>query len=71
MRPETAEPTKREPKPLAGQQVSPAVEEEAIAKLQRLGYSPDEIRQQLKDESSHLYKLYFRFLRALHAWDSQ
>merc|ERR1719207_329810 len=50
--------------------VSPEVEQEAIAKLQRLGYAPDEIRQQLQDEGSHLYKLYFRFLRALHAWDT-
>jgi serine/threonine protein kinase len=62
---------KHEPKlPAQSATVSPAVEEEAIAKLQRLGYAPDEIRLQLQDDSSHLYKLYFRFLRALHAWDS-
>eukprot|EP00440_Ansanella_granifera_P006694 gb/GFBE01007256.1/.p1 GENE.gb/GFBE01007256.1/~~gb/GFBE01007256.1/.p1 ORF type:complete len:961 (+),score=159.43 gb/GFBE01007256.1/:1-2883(+) len=46
------------------------VEEEAISKLERLGYPRDEIVRQLKDESSHLCKLYHRFLKALTAWDS-
>jgi hypothetical protein len=45
------------------------IEEEAVAKLERLGYPREEIVRQLKDESSHLYKLYFRFLKALNAWD--
>lgn len=45
------------------------VEEEAISKLERLGYPRDEILRQLKDESSHLCKLYHRFLKALTAWD--
>lgn len=45
-------------------------EEEAICKLERLGYPRDEIVRQLKDESSHLCKLYNRFLKALTAWDS-
>jgi len=47
------------------------VEEEAIAKLERLGYSREEIIRQLREESSHLYKLYFRFLKALNAWDTK
>jgi hypothetical protein len=46
-------------------------EEEAISKLERLGYPRDEIVRQLKDESSHLCKLYYRFLKALTAWDSK
>eukprot|EP00930_Biecheleria_cincta_P021471 TRINITY_DN1590_c0_g1_i1.p1 TRINITY_DN1590_c0_g1~~TRINITY_DN1590_c0_g1_i1.p1 ORF type:complete len:949 (-),score=129.50 TRINITY_DN1590_c0_g1_i1:137-2983(-) len=46
------------------------VEEEAIVKLERLGYPRDEIVRQLKDETSHLCKLYHRFLKALTAWDS-
>jgi serine/threonine protein kinase len=46
-------------------------EEEAISKLERLGYPRDEIIRQLKDESSHLCKLYNRFLKALTAWDSK
>jgi serine/threonine protein kinase len=46
-----------------------AAEEEAIMKLQRLGYGRDEIIRQLKDENSHLYKLYYRFLKALNAWE--
>lgn len=46
-------------------------EEEAICKLERLGYPRDEIVRQLKDESSHLCKLYYRFLKALTAWDSK
>lgn len=48
------------------------VEEEAVVKLERLGYSREEILRQLKDESSHLYKLYFRFLKhTQNAWDTQ
>lgn len=47
------------------------VEEEAISKLERLGYPRDEIIRQLKDESSHLCKLYHRFLKALTAWDNK
>jgi len=47
------------------------VEEEAITKLERLGYPRDEIVRQLKDESSHLCKLYHRFLKALTAWDKK
>jgi len=47
------------------------VEEEAISKLERLGYPRDEIVRQLKDESSHLCKLYHRFLKALTAWDKK
>jgi len=47
------------------------IEEEAISKLERLGYPRDEIVRQLKDESSHLCKLYHRFLKALTAWDSK
>jgi len=47
------------------------MEEEAISKLERLGYPRDEIVRQLKDESSHLCKLYHRFLKALTAWDSK
>ena len=41
------------------------IEEEAVSKLERLGYSREEIIRQLKDESSHLHKLYFRFLKQL------
>jgi serine/threonine protein kinase len=53
-------------------QSAPAIEvdEEAIKKLQRLGYQREDIIEQLKNENSHLYKLYFRFLRALNAWDT-
>lgn len=47
------------------------VEEEAISKLERLGYPREEIVRQLKDPSSHLCKLYHRFLKALTAWDSK
>jgi len=46
-------------------------EEEAINKLERLGYTREEILRQLKDESSHLFKLYHRFLKALTAWNSK
>lgn len=48
-----------------------AVEEEAIAKLERLGYAREEIIRQLQEEGSHLYKLYFRFLKALNAWGTK
>lgn len=48
---------------------SKRLEEEALCKLERLGYARDEILRQLKDESSQLYKLYHRFLKALTAWD--
>jgi len=48
-----------------------SVEAEAIAKLERLGYPRDDIIRQLRDESSHLCKLYHRFLKALTAWDSK
>lgn len=48
---------------------SKRLEEEALCKLERLGYPRDEILRQLKDESSQLYKLYHRFLKALTAWD--
>eukprot|EP00931_Biecheleriopsis_adriatica_P100465 TRINITY_DN75782_c0_g1_i1.p1 TRINITY_DN75782_c0_g1~~TRINITY_DN75782_c0_g1_i1.p1 ORF type:complete len:963 (+),score=168.35 TRINITY_DN75782_c0_g1_i1:136-3024(+) len=54
----------------ADDRYSRRVEEEAISKLERLGYPRDEIVRQLKDESSHLCKLYHRFLKALTAWDS-
>ncbi|CAK0826867.1 unnamed protein product, partial [Prorocentrum cordatum] len=47
------------------------IEEEAISKLERLGYPREEIVRQLKDESSHLCKLYHRFLKALTAWDKK
>jgi len=47
------------------------IEEEAISKLERLGYPYEEIIRQLKDDSSHLCKLYHRFLKALTAWDSK
>jgi len=47
------------------------IEEEAMSKLERLGYPRDEIMKQLKDESSHLCKLYHRFLKALSAWDNK
>jgi hypothetical protein len=46
-------------------------EEEAVAKLERLGYAREEIIRQLKEEGSHLYKLYFRFLKALNAWGTK
>jgi len=49
----------------------PRIDDEAVAKLERLGYGRDEIIRQLRDEDSHLYKLYFRFLRALNAWDKK
>jgi serine/threonine protein kinase len=51
-------------------EVAITVDEEAIKKLQRLGYQREDIIEQLKNENSHLYKLYFRFLRALNAWDT-
>jgi hypothetical protein len=47
------------------------IEEEAINKLERLGYPREEILRQLKDDSSHLCKLYHRFLKALTAWDGK
>lgn len=47
----------------------PSRHSEAIAKLERLGYPREEIVRQLQDESSHLCKLYHRFLKALTAWD--
>jgi hypothetical protein len=47
------------------------IEEEAVNKLERLGYPREEILRQLKDESSHLCKLYHRFLKALTAWDAK
>jgi serine/threonine protein kinase len=49
-------------------QLTPAMETEAVAKLEKLGYKKDEILTQLKDENSHLYKLYFRFLKAVNSW---
>jgi serine/threonine protein kinase len=57
----------------AEDQIKPgfAVEEEAIAKLERLGYAREEIIRQLQEEGSHLYKLYFRFLKALNAWGTK
>jgi len=45
------------------------VQEEAIAKLERLGYARVEILEQLSDETSHLSKLYSRFVKALNAWE--
>jgi len=45
------------------------VQEEAIAKLERLGYGRLEIVEQLSDETSHLSKLYCRFVKALNAWE--
>lgn len=48
-----------------------SIEEEAIGKLERLGYPRDEIVRQLRDDSSHLCKLYHRFLKALSAWDAK
>lgn len=56
--------------PESDQRQNRRVEEEAISKLERLGYPRDEIIRQLKDDSSHLCKLYHRFLKALTAWDS-
>merc|ERR1711957_648699 len=54
------------PVPMLGDRaVGRRIEEEAISKLERLGYPRDEIARQLKDESSHLCKLYHRFLKAL------
>lgn len=47
------------------------LEEEALCKLERLGYPRDEILRQLQDETSQLFKLYHRFLKALTAWDSK
>jgi hypothetical protein len=47
------------------------IEEDAICKLERLGYPREEIFRQLTDDSSHLSKLYNRFLKALTAWDSK
>jgi len=54
-----------------GTRLAGGIEEEAIQKLERLGYPRDEIVRQLRDEGSHLYKLYFRFLKALTAWDKK
>jgi serine/threonine protein kinase len=45
--------------------------EQAVNKLERLGYPREEILRQLNDESSHLCKLYHRFLKALTAWDAK
>ncbi|CAD7947671.1 unnamed protein product [Amoebophrya sp. A120] len=42
--------------------------EEAIAKLEKLGYAREDILRQMKDENSHLSKLYTRFVKALNAW---
>ncbi|KAF4671596.1 hypothetical protein FOL47_001411 [Perkinsus chesapeaki] len=42
-----------------------AYEEDAISKLERLGYSRDEILSQIRDEKSHLSKLYQRFLQTV------
>jgi serine/threonine protein kinase len=53
-----------------GERYGRKVEEEAINKLERLGYPRDEIVRQLNDESSHLCKLYHRFLKALTTWDN-
>jgi len=57
--------------PANAERASRRIEEEAIQKLERLGYPRDEIVRQLKDESSHLCKLYNRFLKALTAWESK
>jgi serine/threonine protein kinase len=50
---------------------SQSMKEEALSKLERLGYPREEILSQLEDESSHLFKLYNRFLKALSAWDAK
>jgi len=67
---EPAVPQSEDP-PLVEDQSMKRVEEEAMSKLERLGYPRDEIMRQLKDESSHLCKLYHRFLKALSAWDNK
>ena len=43
--------------------------EEAVARLEKLGYQRKVIVQQLQDPNSHLYKLYHRFLKAVNAWN--
>jgi serine/threonine protein kinase len=65
-----APPPSAAPKASAPEAPPITVDEEAIKKLQRLGYQREDIIEQLKNENSHLYKLYFRFLRALNAWDT-
>mmetsp|Transcript_10724 Transcript_10724/g.24448 ORF Transcript_10724/g.24448 Transcript_10724/m.24448 type:complete len:1061 (+) Transcript_10724:89-3271(+) len=52
-------------------QADSLLEEEAVRKLERLGYPKEEIARQLRDESSHLRRLYDRFLKTLPAWDGQ
>jgi len=52
-------------------EASSAAEQEALRKLERLGYSHEDLARQLQDESSHPYKLYMRFLKTLSAWDSK
>lgn len=49
-------------------ELPPNVREEAVLKLEKLGYQREEIFRQLKDENSHLSKLYTRFVKALNAW---
>ncbi len=51
-----------------GHGLPPNVREEAVLKLEKLGYQREEIFRQLKDENSHLSKLYTRFVKALNAW---
>lgn len=74
-RPSISEPDEKEkviPPPKAAVPASKPLEvdETAVAKLERLGYGRDEIVAQLQDENSHLYRLYFRFLKALNAWET-
>jgi len=52
-------------------EASGAAEQEALRKLERLGYSHEDLAKHLQDESSHPYKLYTRFLKTLSAWDSK
>jgi len=52
-------------------ETSGAAEQEALRKLERLGYSHEDLAKHLQDESSHPYKLYMRFLKTLSAWDSK
>jgi hypothetical protein len=49
-------------------ELSMEAKEEAVVKLERLGYKRAEILRQLRDEHSHLYKLYTRFLKAMSVW---
>jgi len=51
-----------------GGQTGIPLREEAIAKLEKLGYAREDILRQMKDENSHLSKLYTRFVKALNAW---